>query len=213
MKSKEEKVRAGYDRVSRAYADHFYKELDHKPLDRALLDVFADALRGKGKVVDVGCGPGQIARALRDRGLDAMGIDISAEMIACAREAAPEIEFVRGSMFTLDAKDAAWAGIAAFYAIVHLEPDELEAAFSEFRRVLEPGGLALVSFHVGEGKVHVDDLFGEVLDLEYVFFSRAVVEEALVASGFAIEWSIERTPYVEFEHPSRRAYLLARASH
>jgi 2-polyprenyl-3-methyl-5-hydroxy-6-metoxy-1,4-benzoquinol methylase len=66
MTSKREDVQAGYDPVERVYADLFTGELAHKPHERALLDVLAAELRGKGKVVDVGCGPGQIARALHE---------------------------------------------------------------------------------------------------------------------------------------------------
>jgi hypothetical protein len=58
--------------------------------------------------------------------------------------------------------------------------------------------------------VHVDELLGEAVDLDFYFFSRSVVEAELVASGFTIEWSIERAPYVPFEYPSRRAYVLTR---
>jgi ubiquinone/menaquinone biosynthesis C-methylase UbiE len=210
MTTRDQKIAAGYDRVSRAYADHFHGELEHKPLDRALLDLFADELRGKGKVVDIGCGPGQIARALHDRGLDAMGLDISSEMVRIAREAAPAIPFVQGSMFELDASDGAWAGITAFYAIVHLDPSELPRVFREMSRVLMPGGLLFLSFHVGEGIIHVAELLGQALDLDFCFFTRATVERALADCGFSVEWSIERSPYAGFEYPSRRAYLLAR---
>jgi SAM-dependent methyltransferase len=211
MSDKEKKLAEGYDRLSKDYADRYYGELGQKPLDRALLDVFADALRGKGKVVDLGCGPGQIARALVERGLDAMGIDLSEKMVEVARAAAPHIHFGTGSMLRLDAEEGAWAGITAFYAIVHFDRPELAHALSEMRRVLAPGGLVFLSFHIGEGSLHVDELLGHAVDLDFVFYPRDVVERALVDAGFAIEWSIERAPYPEVEYPSRRGYLLARA--
>jgi ubiquinone/menaquinone biosynthesis C-methylase UbiE len=210
MSDRRNKIAAGYDRVAKAYAAHFAGELAHKPLDRALLDVFAAELRGKGKVVDLGCGPGQIARALHDRGVDVMGIDLSEEMIRAAREALPHIQFATGSMLDLDATDGAWAGIAAFYAIVHFDLPALSRALGEMRRVLAPGGLLLLAFHVGNEVVHVDELLGHRIDLDFVFFPREAVERALLAAGFTLEWSIERTPYVDFEHPTRRAYLLGR---
>src|SRR5947209_2756301 len=100
-------IAASYDRLAGAYAARFGGELAHKPLDRALLDCFAEELRGKGRVVDVGCGPGQITRALQARGLDAMGIDLSAAMIALARREAPSLPFVQGSMRSLEAEDGA----------------------------------------------------------------------------------------------------------
>ena len=64
-------IQASYDRVAAAYAAHFMGELAHKPLDRALLDCFAEEVRGQGPapVGDIGCGPGHVARYLHECGL------------------------------------------------------------------------------------------------------------------------------------------------
>ncbi len=64
-------TRDSYDRVADEYARRIFDELDHKPFDREILDGFADAVRGLGPVCDLGCGPGQVARYLRARGVDA----------------------------------------------------------------------------------------------------------------------------------------------
>jgi SAM-dependent methyltransferase len=203
-------IAQSYDRLAAPYADHFYDELRHKPLDRALLAAFAELVGPDGAVADIGCGPGQIARDLHVRGLRTIGIDLSPEMIALARRLVPDIDFRVGSMLSLELPDASLAGITAFYAIVHLEPDELVVAFREFRRVLRPGGVVLLSFHIGTERVKRDELLGASVDLEFVFFERPVVESALEKAGFAIEARLERAPYVAVEHPSLRGYLLAR---
>lgn len=41
-------VRESYDSAARAYAEHLATELEHKPLDRHLLNRFAEAVRGQG---------------------------------------------------------------------------------------------------------------------------------------------------------------------
>lgn len=56
----------GYSKVAQTYAQHFFHELDNKPLDRDLLARFAEAMQGQGVVCEIGCGPGQISRFLRD---------------------------------------------------------------------------------------------------------------------------------------------------
>jgi 2-polyprenyl-3-methyl-5-hydroxy-6-metoxy-1,4-benzoquinol methylase len=56
------------DRLADEYARRIFNELQHKPLDRELLDRFAARIVGRGEVCDMGCGPGQIARYLRDAG-------------------------------------------------------------------------------------------------------------------------------------------------
>ncbi|MDB5218635.1 MAG: methylase involved in ubiquinone/menaquinone biosynthesis [Myxococcaceae bacterium] len=199
-----------YDRVAQRYAEEFFDELRHKPLDRALLGAFAELVGPDAAVADIGCGPGQVARDLQARGLRVIGIDLSPQMVAVALERTPGIDFRVGSMLSLELADASLAGITAFYAIVHLEPYQLVTAFKQFFRVLQPGGVVLLSFHVGRERVKRDELLGERVDLEFVFFDRKVVETALENAGLLVEARMERAPYVEVEHPSTRGYLLAR---
>lgn len=195
--------------VARAYREHLFDELAGKPLDRALLDAFAELCRG-GRIADIGCGPGHVARYLADRGADVEGIDLSPEMIAEAQASHPAIAFRVGDLFALPYGDDALGGIVLFYAIVHLAPDDLAGAFRELHRVLAPGGRALVAFHVGEETVHVDELFGCATSLEFRFHRADAVAAGLVAAGFAIEARLDRAPHAGAEYPSQRCYLLAR---
>jgi trans-aconitate methyltransferase len=63
-------VQTTYDRLAVEYASHLADELAGKPLNRQLLDRFADEVRGSGPVCDLGCGPGHVARYVNDRGVD-----------------------------------------------------------------------------------------------------------------------------------------------
>jgi SAM-dependent methyltransferase len=202
-------LRRGYQTVARAYREHLIDELAAKPLDRAFLDAFAEGCRGT--VLDVGCGPGQIARYLASRGATVEGVDLSPQMIEEARASHPEIAFRVGDMFALPYDAHAIAGIAAFYAIVHLRSDELDAPFRDFARVLVPGGLVALSFHVGADIVHVDELFGAPTSLDFVQHRPEAVIDALARAGFTVEARLDRAPYPGIEYPSQRTYLLARS--
>ncbi|HEX5716123.1 MAG TPA: class I SAM-dependent methyltransferase [Thermoanaerobaculia bacterium] len=205
-------IRDSYDSAASAYADHLFTELEQKPLDRHLLNRFAEAVRGQGWVVDLGCGPGQIAKYLRDQGVSVIGVDLSAEMIKVAGNLCPGIDFRVGDMRRLDFDDASLAGVVAFYSIVHFDPAELDAVFRELRRVLCQDGLVLISFHVGDHVVHVDDLYGAPVSLDFQFHVPDDVIEALHRARFRVTEEVEREPYEGAEYPTRRCYLLARAS-
>jgi len=205
-------LRESYDSAARAYAEHLASELDRKPLDRHLLNRFAEATSGAGLVADLGCGPGHVAGYLSRQGVRMVGIDISPEMIRVASELQPGVEFRVGDMKALDLPDASLAGLIAFYAIVHFDQAELGAVFREMRRVLAPGGLALLSFHVGEEVVHLDDLFGAPVSLDFRFHVPERVIEALESAGFTVMERTERQPYEGAEYPSRRCYILARGT-
>lgn len=203
-------VRDSYDSAADAYAEHLATELVHKPLDRHLLNRFAEETRGRGHVADLGCGPGHVARYLQEQGVTVLGIDLSPEMVRVATELHPGIDFRVGDMNQLDLSEASLAGVVAFYSIVHFRPGELGAVFQEVRRVLMPGGLALISFHIGDEVVHVDDLFGSPVSLDFLFHVPSVVIEALRGARLAVIEHVEREPYEGVEYPSRRCYLLAR---
>ncbi|MCA1732617.1 MAG: hypothetical protein LC732_03335 [Acidobacteria bacterium] len=57
-------IRDSYDSAAEGYADHLFRELEQKPLDRHLLNRFAEATKGAGIVADLGCGPGHVSKYL-----------------------------------------------------------------------------------------------------------------------------------------------------
>jgi SAM-dependent methyltransferase len=202
-------LRASYDIIAGEYAKRIYDELKDKPLDRQLLDRFASRVRGPGMVCDLGCGPAQIARYLHDRGVKTFGLDLSGGMLTEAKRLNPDIEFVQGSMLMLGLATNSLAGIAAFYSIIHIAPEQVVFALSEMLRVLRPGGLLLLTFHLGTDVIHETDLWGYSIDLDATFFQTKEMSGYLTSAGFHIEDAIERDPYPEVEYQSRRGYIAA----
>ena len=203
-------LQASYDRVAEEYAERIFDELRHKSLDRALLARFAEETRGLGPVCDLGCGPGHVARHLHGLGVEVFGIDLSAGMVEQARRLNPQIEFLQGDMLSLDADDEAWGGIVAFYSIIHVPPEEVPRALRELWRVLKAGGVLLLSFHVGEETIHLDEWWGEEVSVDFYFFRPGEIEDCLAAAGFEVEEVIQRPSYKDVEHQSQRAYVFAR---
>jgi SAM-dependent methyltransferase len=206
-----ENIRNNYDRIADDYAHKLFHELDHKPFDCELLKRFAASVKGRGAVCDIGCGPGHVARFLRDAGAEIFGLDLSPRMIAQARRLNPQIEFREGNMLALDLEDASLAGIIAFYAIVNIPADSLPLAFTEMYRVLHPGGLLLLTFHIGDDVLRPEELWGNRITMKFYQLQPQRIERLLANAGFAIEDVVERDPYApDVEFQSRRAYIFAR---
>ncbi|HEX3556715.1 MAG TPA: class I SAM-dependent methyltransferase [Thermoanaerobaculia bacterium] len=201
---------SSYDRVADEYVRHIFDELQHKPLDRELLDRFAARVRNAGLACDMGCGPGHVARYLHEHGASVCGVDLSAEMVKRARLLNPGVEFRQGDMLALDVPDNEWAGIAAFYSIIHIPRGDLARALGELRRVLRPGGLLLLAFHIGSDAIHLDEWWGHKVNVDFFFFLPDEMASSLRSAGFEVEEIIERDPYPDIEHQSRRAYIFAR---
>src|SRR5579871_5632639 len=175
-----EQVREDYDRIAGEYARRMFHELEGKPKDRELLLRFA-ALAGEGGAVcDMGCGPGHIARFLRDSGVQRVsGLDLSPAMVEQARHLNPDIEFAEGNLLSLPLADGGLAGIAAFYAIVNIPEASLPVVFGEMLRVLRPSGILLLTFHVGGEVLRPEELFGAKIATEFYHFDRTRIETLL----------------------------------
>ena len=74
----QQKVISCYNATAEEYAANLFDELSKKPLDRLLLKQFAAENKAKGKMIDLGCGPGQTTKFLAENGVkDIIGTDLS----------------------------------------------------------------------------------------------------------------------------------------
>jgi SAM-dependent methyltransferase len=204
-----ERVRRSYDALADEYARRVGDELDHKPLDRELLEQLAADAKRLGPVCDLGCGPGHVAAYLRDCGADVCGIDLSPRLVAVARRRYPAIPFSVGDARDLDVDAETFGAVVAFYSLIHLERTDFVAALREVRRVLRPRGVLLAAFHRGSDRVHLDDWWGTSVDLDFQFYEPDQVCAAIADAGFRLERLIERPPYEGVEFPSHRFYVRA----
>ena len=201
-------TRRSYDAVAGAYADGLRDELAGKPLDRALLAALIEQAPAGTTIGDLGCGPGHVTGWLAAHGAAAAGIDLSAGMIDVARREQPGAEFRVGDLLSLPAADGEFGAVVAFYSIIHLTPGELPAALAEMHRVVRPGGLALLAFHIGTEVRHFSDWLGQDVDVDFRFYEPDDVAALLEAAGFILQARLERRAYPA-EVDTRRAYLLA----
>ncbi|MFE5587589.1 class I SAM-dependent methyltransferase [Kitasatospora sp. NPDC056531] len=143
-----------YDSVAVRYAALVKDGLaGQSPLDRSFVAAFADLVRAAGSapVADLGCGPGYLSAFLRGSGLEVFGVDLSPALIDIARRTYPHLRFDVGSMDALEAADGELGGVVSWYSLIHTQPEQLPVYLAEFRRVLAPGGHALLGFFESEG--------------------------------------------------------------
>lgn len=95
-------------------------------------------------VVDLGCGRGEWLQLLRERGVEAVGVEVSAA--ACRRCRQEGIDVVEGDAlgYLESLADRSVGAVTAFHLLEHLPLESVLRLFEESFRVLAPGGFLLV---------------------------------------------------------------------
>ncbi len=101
------------------------------------------------RVLDLGCGPGQLSAQIAERGAEVTGLDASPEMIGQARQNYPHLKFVLGDSANMpfDAEfDAVFSNAALHWML------DASAVASGIARALKKGG-RLVAELGGKGNI------------------------------------------------------------
>jgi ubiquinone/menaquinone biosynthesis C-methylase UbiE len=210
MHSDVRKIERMYNSLAREWAEHFHGEHEKKPKDMEILNRFSREIAGRTPVWDFGCGPGDTAHFLKNLGIAISGLDLSEKILEQAQLRYPDIVFQKGDILRLDFEHNSIAGVVAFYAIVHFTEEQVRLAFNEVFRVLQPDGLFLFTYHIGDGAMHIDEFLGKKVDMDFMFFTTDFISICLKDCGFEITEIIEREPYPDVEYKSRRAYVFAK---
>jgi SAM-dependent methyltransferase len=114
--------------------------------------VVAEAAPQPGeRVLDLGCGTGNVSALAARAGAQAVGIDPATRLVEVARERVPEAEFVVGGAEDLPFDDASFDCVLSIFAVI-FAPD-VERAMAEVVRVMKPEGRAFITSWVPKGTI------------------------------------------------------------
>jgi SAM-dependent methyltransferase len=134
--------------------------------EESVLPMVARRLHGATRVLDVGCGEGQVARRLAADRATVVGIDPAWTQVAEADARGGGPRYTRARAEALPFGDARFDAVVVCASFEHV--DELDVAVGEVARVLEPGGrFVMVLAHPllqSPGSGWVDD---RILDEHY----------------------------------------------
>lgn len=201
-------VRPGYDRWAAVY-DHDGNPLQglEEPRVRSALGVV-----GGLTVLDLGCGTGRHALWLAAAGATVTAVDFSDGMLAAAKKkpGADRVRWVVHDLHTrLPFADAAFDRVVSGLVLEHLR--ELDGFFAEARRVLKPGGRAVVSamhpamFLRGTMARFTDPASGELVSPGSVPHSVSAFVMAAIRAGFTLQTVEEFAPDAVFAERYPRA--------
>lgn len=143
-----------------------------------------------GRVVDIGCGGGEMLALLAGEGYEVLGVDTDPAMVAVCKEKGLSAIVDDGLHFLSRSADGSLKGIFCAQLVEHLITPELEALVRQAYRVLSPEGVLIIetinprsSYALGNhyyaDTSHVRPVHPETLRFvcEQVGFARVELEE------------------------------------
>lgn len=195
-----------WEEHARWWIDGFTEGADPEYTEQ-ILPLAASELDGFVRVLDVGCGDGQISRLLAAGGATAVGVDPTWNQILVADERGGGVAYARSEAAGLPFRDASFDAAVACLVFEHI--DDLDGAIAEVARVLRPGGR--FSFFLNHpllqtpGSAWIDDHTVDPPE-QYWRVGPYLVEQDLVEQ-------VERGVFIRFVHRPLSRYVNALVEH
>ena len=120
------------------WIDGFTEGADAEYVEQ-ILPLAAGELQGATRILDVGCGDGQVSRLAWKLGAElVVGVDPTHNQISVAHERGGGPAYVRGPAAQLPFADRSFDAVVACLVFEHI--DDVDQAIAEVARVLRPGG-------------------------------------------------------------------------
>lgn len=199
---------AAYD----AGPDKYVAATDDMLMEREL-DTFSGMLPDiSSPVLDAGCAYGKDSTVLSLKGLQVVGIDMSAELLKRAKQASPDVEYLQMDVRRLEFPDATFSGVWCNAVLPYLSDQDVLRALQEIRRVLKPNGVICVSFKEGQGNQAITEALTGDQPRFYNFKTVPEAQAALVRAGFSLRQSYivnERERFGPDKHDLNWIYCFA----
>lgn len=160
-----------WSNFSEKYHETLYRDVKEYPSlivrHNYILNLIDAEKKDYKKVLDIGCGPGEMLIDLMKRGYSVSGIDISEGMIAVAKDnistkmPGGEFDLKIGDIEKLDIKDESFDVVICAGVIEYLGKDD--KALSELNRVLKKDGVLIITVRNKICPARVFDLFSDTV--------------------------------------------------
>jgi len=126
-----------WDEHAQWWIDGFTNGADPEYVEQ-IIPLAVEELAGRVHVLDLGCGDGQIARALAAQGANVLGVDPTQLHIDVAIERGGGPQYLLGGATDIPADDNSFDAVVACLVFEHI--DQMDEAMTEVARVLKPRG-------------------------------------------------------------------------
>ena len=178
-------------------AQEYDKEFGNDYSDTPYVDKFLNYLEGK-KVLDIGCGVGNLTKYIMDKGFNVEGIDLSKEMLNIAKQKYSDIKFYEMNMKEITLRKK-YDGIMLAYSLFHLTKKEVIELLPKYYDLLNSNGKILLILQYGQGERIVNEPLKEGLKIFINYYSQDEIIEILKNNRFKILYTDLKKSESEFE--------------
>lgn len=150
-------------------------------------DEFCKALPQPGaKILEVGCGPGNISRYLLKQRPDFefLGIDNAPNMVELAKTNVPSGRFMEMDARDISQLNTLFDGIISGFCLPYLAPEDAGKFLYDLHQLLNKNGLLYLSFVEGEGHTPVLQTNSSGISSYFTFYDRKFLMDELTSLGF-----------------------------
>lgn len=193
---KTERTIKTYDLHAEAYENKFMDFSSYTQRIKAFCDILAPG----ASVLDIGCGPGNVAKQLieSNKEFKILGIDLSSEMINRARAnvISPQVEFRVSDIRNMGLEGKIFNAAIASFCLPHLSNKEAEKLIKDISNLLPEGGLLYLSCMEGTDSGFETTSFSSNDCIFFNYYSEEFIQEIFRDNGLRII-ELQRDIYLE----------------
>lgn len=193
-----------YDAISKDYNREFGNDMsDKKYIDQFLKEV------GKGTILDVGCGVGNLTKYIQDNGFEVLGIDLSNKMLEIAKERFPDVSFQIMDMTEIKFPKNSFDALFVAYSLFHVPPNKVENTLKSFVKLLKNKGKIMFMLQEGQGEAIIDEPFNPSEKMYINYFLKKDIITLLEKFNFRILHFDTREANGSMEQSNSKLFIIA----
>lgn len=183
-----------WNKVAHLYQDKFM-DLD---LYNESYDFICDSVeKNNAKILDVGCGPGNISKYLLAKrpDFDILGIDVAPNMIELAKKNNPSAEFIVMDSRNINEIQSKFDAIVCGFCLPYLSESDTNKLVQDCYNLLNKNGLLYISFVEGNPEESGFKISSSEDRVFFHFHDLNELQKLLISSGF------EKQNVIKVEYP------------
>lgn len=193
MEQRKKKTLESYNVNTKELAEKFKRFME---LSKPELERFTELVNGK-KILDLGCGAGDHAIYLSERGFDVTCIDLSKEMIKICIEKGLKKTYIM-DIEKLNFKEDSFDGVWAVTSLLHIPKSKVPKVIKSLYKLIKDEGVLYVCLKEGEGEQIIEDKYGKNTVRFFSFWKKEELIRELAAYFAPIESKTELTGHTVY---------------